>query len=114
MTKISEEMIEKAYEIYFTDDQDITPLLNMGMNEGSAKMTMTWFKKLFDGELYKRSGSEMQIEWILNKLYETYDFKRLALALESLKKYCEFYDEMPMIRVRQLIKEFEVKLDNSW
>ena len=110
MTKITEEMIEMSYEVYFTKDQDIEPLLKIGMNESSAKMTMVWFEKMFSGELYKRTGSAFQIEWLLTKLYEEKDFNRLRSSLKSLNKYCDYYDFRPMVKVRNTIKTFEKKL----
>lgn len=109
---ITEEMIETCFEIFFTEDQNIDPVVQLGMNENSARMTIVWFRFLFNGELYKRLVPAMQVEWILNKLYHTQDFVRLENTLKSLNKYCDFYDKKPMVAVRNLVKEFEKKLSD--
>ena len=115
MTTITEEMIETAYGIFFTEDRDIEPLLALGMNKSSANMTIVWLEKLFSGEPNKRTGSAMQIQWILNKLYEEKDFTRLAFSLESMNRYLDFYEDKPMKEVRRTVKEFEslLKFHNS-
>ena len=111
--RITEEMIEMCFEIFFSEDQSIDPVLQLGMNENSAKMTVIWFSCLFNGELYKRLVPKMQVKWILNKLYDTRDFGRLKNTLESLNKYCDFYDNKPMLATRNLVKEFEKKLSDT-
>ena len=107
MATITEQMIATAYEVFVSEDKNIEPLLTLGMNENSAKMTIAWFKKLFSGEPNKRTGSTMQIRWILNKLYKEKDYARLASSLESLNKYLDFYEDKPMKEVRKIVKEFE-------
>jgi hypothetical protein len=113
MAKITEEMIENCFDIYFTENQDIDLVVQIGMNKSSAKMTMCWLRCLFDGELYKRQVPVMQVKWVLNKLYQTQDSLRLNNALKSLEKYCDFYENKPMIAIRNLVKEFEEKMPNS-
>ena len=109
---ITEEMIETCFEIFFSEDQNIDPVVQLGMNENSARMTIVWFSCLFNGELYKRRVPTMQVEWILNKLYDTRDFNRLKNTLKSLNKYCDFYANEPMLAIRSLVKEFEKKLSD--
>jgi len=94
---------------FFSEDQNIDPVVQLGMNENSARMTIVWFNCLFNGELYKRQTPTMQVKWILNKLSDTRDFHRLMKTLESLNKYCDFYDNRPMPAIRSLVKEFEKK-----
>ncbi len=90
MPSITKEMFEKAYEIYQTTSQDIAPLIEMGMNETSAKMTIVWYSHILKGELYKRSASALQIEFILNKLFSDNDKKKLNLVLLSFRATCKF------------------------
>jgi hypothetical protein len=110
MPIITEEMIETCFEIFFTEDQNIDPALHLGMNRNSARMTIKWFRCLFNGELYKRRVPAMQVEWILNRLYNMHDFNRLRNVLISLGQYCDFYDNHPMHLVRHLVEEFEKRL----
>ena len=112
MAYITEEMIKASYEVFFTKDKDVEPVIQLGMDKNSAKMTIVWFEKLFSGELYKRTVSTLQIKWILNKLYQIQDYNRLKNTLESLNKYCDYYSKKPMVSVRHLVKEFERKLSN--
>jgi predicted restriction endonuclease len=102
-------MFEKAYEIYQSSTDDVKPLIDMGMNENSAKMTLTWYGKIFNGELYKRSASFTQIEFILNRLFQDNERERLAIVLESLKKYVEYYKPK---KIGHIVKTFEKKLDD--
>lgn len=110
MTKITEEMIATAYEIFLTDKKDISPLLDLKMNKSSANMTILWFNNLFKGQPFTPSVSAMQVEWILNKLYETNDFHNLKLALKSLSAYCVHNKDKPMDKVRKLVDEFDRKM----
>ncbi len=110
MAKITKEMIEKAYEIFHTLQKGVTPLVQMGMNENSAEMTMIWYEHILNGKLYKRTGSAMQVEFILEKLFHDQDKDRLALVLQSLNQYIEFYSERKFKKVRITIEKFEEKL----
>jgi hypothetical protein len=105
MSKNTREMIEKAYEIYHSPEQDVTPLVKMGMNENSAKMTLTWFKHISDGTLYKRRVSTTQVEFILNELYHDPDKSGLGLALQSMNEYLEYYPNSK--KINDLVKSFE-------
>ncbi len=109
MTKITEEMIEACYNAYMTDG-DIEEAVQLGMNTNSAKMTLDWFEKIFNGDLYKRIVPYSQINWLLNKLYDDKDFERLTKVLKSLDEYCLYYANQPMIKTKHLIKEFKEKV----
>ena len=111
MSKYSPEIFEKAYEIYRASEQDITPLLKMGMNENSAQMTLTWYKKIFAGELYKRSASATQVEFILNKLYCGHDISGLTLVLQSMTKYLNYYRNKKIEGIVKVFKEKLTKMD---
>lgn len=80
MGKITKEMFEKAYEIYLTPAKDIKPLLEMGMNPTSAKMTINWYEHILKGKLYKRTASALQIEFILEKLFKNHDKKKIIFS----------------------------------
>jgi hypothetical protein len=104
---ITEQMIETCFNIFFTEDQNIDPAVQLGMNRTSARMTIVWFRCLFNGELYRRTASTMQVNWILNRLYHTQDFDRLRNTLNSLNQYCDYYHNKPMPAIRRLVEEFE-------
>jgi hypothetical protein len=110
MSKITPHMISVAYDAYFNFAKDITPVVEAGMNPTSAEMSMVWFDHIFSGKLYRRTGSAMQIEWVLNKLVEEGDQERLAMVLKSLRLYVDFYSEKPMNKVRALVDQYQEKL----
>jgi len=110
MGRITKEMFEKVYEIYFTQTQDIDPVVKMGMNETSAKMTLVWYEHILNGKLYKRTASAVQIEFILEKLFNDNDKSRLALVLQSFNKYIEFYNDKQLKKVKSYIELYEGKL----
>ncbi len=109
MTKITEEMIEACYNAYMTDG-DIEQAVQLGMNTNSAKMTLDWFEKIFSGDLYSSNVSNLQINWILNRLYDDKDFERLTKVLKSLDEYCLDSADKPIIKTKHLIKEFKEKV----
>jgi hypothetical protein len=67
-------------------------------------------RRLRRGTLYRRTGSAMQIEWVLNKLIKEGDQERLAMVLKSLRLYVDFYSEKPMNKVRALVDQYQEKL----
>ncbi len=52
----------------------------------------------------------MQIEWVLYKLYNSNDRIRLSLALQSLNKYTSYYQNVPLNKIKEIIKKFEKKV----
>ena len=104
-------MISTAYDAYFNSAKDITLVVEAGMSESSAKMSMIWFDHIFNGTLYKRTGSAMQIEWVLNKLVEERDTERLTVVLKSLRLYIDYYSDKPMEKVRALVEKYQLALE---
>ena len=101
------EMFEKAYEIYHSPDQDVTPLVEMGMNENSANIALKHYKKFFAGEVPTRQASTIEVEVILNELYNDHDKSRLALVLQSMPEYLLKY---PNKKMEDMVKKFEYNL----
>jgi len=87
--KNTEDRLEKAVEIFFTKDQNITPLIEMGMNENSAKDTIRCYAKLIKGEPFSRGIQQNVIKAILKKLYENNDQGKLANVIAGLDKHFE-------------------------
>lgn len=110
MSSNTKHMMEKAFDIFESGSKDTTPLVKMGMNKNSASMTFTWLERILTGELYKRHASAMQIEWILDKLYTNNDRARLMLAFKSLNKYISYYQAVPLIKTREIVKKYERKV----
>ncbi len=90
MAKNTEDFYLKALEIFYTHDQDIEPLLEMGMNENSAKGTLYCYKKLLNGELHTRNVQIGLIKVILRTLHKNNDKEGLANVIKALDKKYEF------------------------
>ncbi|WP_287126332.1 HNH endonuclease [Desulfobacter sp.] len=102
------EMFEKAFDIYNSKSTNISPLLDLGMNESSANMTLTWFDKIFSGQFYKRSMSYAQAKFILNKLYNSNENERLGRVLQSFSLYVEHYQPK---KITKLVNQFKEKFE---
>ncbi len=79
-----------AVEIFFTNNQDITPLIEIGMNKTSAKDTMKCYSHLIKGEPFRRGIQQNVIFALLNKLYKNGDKGFQDTDLTALDKYFEF------------------------
>jgi hypothetical protein len=102
-----------AVEIFFTKDQDITPLIEIGMNKTSAKDTMKCYSYLIKGEPFRRGIQQNVILALLNKLYENRDKERLNNVLIALDKHFEIrlnkYNEKN-VGAREITNEYKHKV----
>ena len=102
-----------AVEIFFTKEQDITPLIEMGMNETSAKDTMKCYAKLIKGEPFRRGIQQNVIKAILEKIHENNDKDNFNNVLMALDKHFEIrlnkYKEKN-IGAREIVNEYKNKL----
>ncbi len=112
--KITEDMVVKAVEIFFTKDQNITPLIEMGMTESSAKGTIYCYAKLIKGEPFSRGIQQNVIKAILKKLYENNDQGKLANVIAGLDKHFErrlnSKDKEKNNGAREIVDEYRDKL----
>jgi len=113
MKKNTEDIQAKVVEIFFTKDQDITPLIEMGMNQNSAKDSIKCYSQLIKGEPFRRSIQQVVIKAILKKLYENNDGEKLANVLTGLEKHFEIrlkkYNEKNIV-AKKIVAEYKRKL----
>ena len=113
MTKELKEYEKMAVEIFFTKDQDITPLIEIGMNKTSARDTMECYSQLIKGEPFRRGIQQNVILVLLKKLYENSDKERLNQVLIGLDKHFEIrlnkYNEKN-IGAREIANKYKRKL----
>ena len=107
------EMYRKALDIYYSNSNDISPLIEMGMNENSARGTLYCYKKLLNGQLHTRNVQLVLIKTLLNSLYEKNDINGLANVIRALDKKYDFrsqnYNENN-ITARKIVDEYRAKL----
>jgi len=101
------EMFEKVYEIYHTIEKDLTPVIEIGMNKNSAKMTLQWYDYILKGEFKKRTASKIQIKFILKELFLDNNVTGLENVLKYLRQYKEHYNPNFL---NQYIEDYEEKL----
>ena len=82
-----EEIQAKAVEIFFTTEQDITPLIDMGMNKNSAKDTIRCYSQLINGKPFSRSIQQGVIKPLLKYLSDHNDKEKLKNVLIGLDKH---------------------------
>ena len=113
MAKCTLDMFERAFEIFHTEKKDITPLIEMGMNEGSAKDTIRCYGKLLNGEIHTRQVTLMFVKFLLKELYKNRDKERLTNVILAFDKKYDFreknYNE-PNIRARMIVDEYRLKV----
>ncbi len=113
MSRNTKEMFEKSFEIYHSKDQDITPLVEMGMNANSAKDTICCFNKLLSGEPFSRNIQTGLIKVLLRQLYTNNKKEKLANVLTALEKQYDIrlkkYGESNRTG-RELINKYKKKL----
>jgi hypothetical protein len=89
MNKELKKYEKMAVEIFLTQDQDIAPLIEMGMNKTSAKDTMKCYSLLFKGEPFRRGIQQNVIKALLQNLYNNNGKENLANVLIGLDKHFE-------------------------
>ena len=87
MPIITELMLLECYEAFKNGDKNFIP---EGMNDTSAKMTMTWLDSLFSGKPYHRDGSALQYKLILERIKNDYGREQLLKAKSVLMEHCEW------------------------
>lgn len=100
MGKITNEMIEKSFEIgkRFYQNQislkdGIKILTDIGMNENSAVDYVYNYSNLIQGKLFTRTTNIYGTEYYLKKIYEENGVDGLQNALLSLSQHIDYYEE---------------------
>jgi len=102
-----------AAEIFFTKEQDISPLLKIGMNKNSAKGTMVCYEKLINGKHYSRNIQQNVIIALLEQLFKDKNYGIIPHAIKSLEGNfnirLEKYGDKK-IAARRIVNEYKKKL----
>jgi len=100
MGKITNEMIEKSYEIgkgfykrQISLKEGIKILTDIGMNKNSAVDYVYNYSNLIHGKLFTRTTNIYGTEYYLQKIYEENGKKGLQNALLSLSQHIDYYEE---------------------
>ena len=121
MAKITNDMIEKAYEeaklVYFnhksqTEAQD--DLNDYGLNRNSAGDLIVNFRCMMDGQKFTRTNNAYTTEYYLENISKDYGKEKLTNALSALEQHIEYYEELQnttMRKIRGIFDEFKSKED---
>ncbi|QTD38210.1 HNH endonuclease [Polaribacter batillariae] len=100
MGKITNEMVEKSFEIgkkFYKNKislkDGIKVLTEIGMNENSAVDYVYNYSNLIQGKLFTRTTNIYGTEYSLQKIYEENGIDRLQNALLSLSQHIDYYEE---------------------
>lgn len=120
MTKITEEMIERAYiicrevdENHMNKDIAIYKLVEAGWNKTSVTMTFPIYNKLMTGETYKWMMSGLQTEIFLKNILRDKKKIGLKLALISVKRHVEHYEReygRDLLKIKKIYNKFKSQI----
>jgi len=108
MGKITNEIVEKAYDVakdfYYdkiTLKQAQAILVQNGMNKNSAMDYIYNYSNLIQGKLFTRTTNAYGTEYYLKKIYEESGQAGLQNALISLSQHIDYYKEKSGASVKQ-------------
>lgn len=108
MGKISNEMVQNAYEIgkkiylnQITRIEGITFLEKLGMNESSAHDYVYSYSNLIQGKLFTRNTNVYATEYYLDRIYNENGVNGLKNALLSLSQHIDYYEEVSGTSVKK-------------
>ncbi|MEK7718856.1 MAG: HNH endonuclease [Bacteroidota bacterium] len=108
MGKITNEMVEKSYEVgkdfnhkNITLKKAVELLTQIGMNENSAVDYIYNYSNLIQGKLFTRTTNTSGTEYYLKKLFEENGQSGLQNALLSLSQHIDYYEEKSGANVKQ-------------
>jgi 5-methylcytosine-specific restriction enzyme A len=99
MGKITNEMVEKAFEvavrfynqeISLNEAKDI--LEKVGMNRNSATDYIYNYSSLMKGKRFTRTTNAFATEYYLNKIHKMHGDKGLETALSAILKHIKYYE----------------------
>ncbi|AXT63760.1 HNH endonuclease [Aquimarina sp. AD10] len=101
MRKITNEMVEKAFEIgkkiyhnQLSRKEGISILEKMGMKESSAHDYIYSYFNLIQGKLFTRTTSAYGTEYFLERIYNENGISGLKNALLALSQHFDYYEEI--------------------
>lgn len=108
MNKITNEIVEKTYEIgkqiylnQITRLKGIEILENLGMNQSSAHDYIYSYSNLIQGKLFTRNTNVYATEYFLSKIYSENGIIGLKNALLSLSQHIDYYEEVSGTSVKK-------------
>ncbi len=108
MGKITNEMVEKSYEVgkdfyhkKITLKKAVEFLTQIGMNENSAVDYIYNYSNLIQGKLFTRTTNTSGTKYYLKKIYEENGQSGLQNALLSLSQHIDYYEEKSGSAVKQ-------------
>lgn len=108
MGKISNEMVQNAYEIgkkiylnQITRIEGIAFLEKLGMNESSAHDYVYSYSNLIQGKLFTRNTNVYATEYYLDRIYKENEINGLKNALLSLSQHIDYYEEVSGTSVKK-------------
>jgi len=101
MAKITNQMVENAYEIgkqiynnQISRLEGIEILENLGMKESSAHDYIYFYSNLIQGKLFTRTTNVYATELYLEKIYHEKGVGMLKNALLSLSQHFDYYEDL--------------------
>jgi 5-methylcytosine-specific restriction enzyme A len=123
MRKITNEIVEKAYDVakkFFQEEitlkKAIEILSQNGMNENSALDYVYNYSNLIQGKLFTRTTNTYGTDYYLRKIYEENGQSGLQNALISLSQHLDYYEEKSGSSVKQrrdIYNKYLKLLDNK-
>ena len=94
---ITEKMISECYDAFEGGNRKFVP---EGMNETSARMTMSWLNCMLNTRTcFNRGGSLMQYRVILERISLDHGSQRAKEAALSQMEYCVRYNRKSHIKI---------------
>lgn len=101
MAKISNQMVEKSFEVgkqifekKITRLEGISILEKMGMKKSSAHDYIYFYSNLIQGKLFTRTTNVYATEYFLQKILEENGILGLKNALLSLSQHFDYYEDL--------------------
>lgn len=117
MGTITNEMVYKSYEIAkktylnkISKEEGVKTLVEIGMNESSAKIQLNIYVHLIRGERYRRAQSLFSTDYFLKKIYEDDGIEYLKNAVQALEQHIIYYESLKNTRViknREILKKYQ-------
>ncbi len=108
MGKITNEMVEKSYEVgkdfyhkKIALKKAVELLTQIGMNENSAVDYIYNYSNLIQGKLFTRTTNTSGTEYYLKKIFEENGQSGIQNALLSLSQHIDYYEEKSGTSVKQ-------------
>lgn len=110
MFEVAYKESDKYYNQLVEKNNAIKNMINSGWNKSSAQMTISIYKALMKGKIYKWNMPKLQTDIFLNNILREYKEEGLKKALNSVKGNIKYYEEKGINKIA--IKEVYEKYSN--